>query len=62
MSYIKFSRTERFEVHHKHAIKSKNNQYLHLLPQDFEYSGSVSFVSQYIHVYIKMQLVNVHNY
>ena len=32
ISTIKFSRTEIFEVQHKHAIKGKNNSYFHLLP------------------------------
>ena len=32
ISTIKFPLTECFKVQHKHAIKSKNNSYLHLLP------------------------------
>ena len=32
ISTINFTRTESFEVYLKHAIKSKNIQYLQLLP------------------------------
>ena len=32
ISTIKFSQIEHFEVQQKHAIKSKINPYLHLLP------------------------------